>query len=136
MPMSGSETPNKTPKQREVVPRPDGRGALMTGGTNAGGPGRPKSAIRRASQEGYDKLLDRLLAEADDPDCPLAARIKILELCGRFGLGDLKEVELQSADVLVALKAVLIESRKDYGIGSPEDAIKLYDAVVARLGDA
>lgn len=48
-----------------LVPMPNGRGALRNGGTNAGGPGRPRDEVRLTLLNSFDKRIPKLEAMAD-----------------------------------------------------------------------
>ena len=56
------------PKVGELVPRPDGRGALRYGGSNKGGPGATPDALKAAWRCAAAERLPRVLAILDDPD--------------------------------------------------------------------
>lgn len=59
-------------KPRTLVPRPDGKGALMTGGTNKGGPGRPPDAWKLMCQElaSNDVMLEKAREVLKDKEHP------------------------------------------------------------------
>ena len=76
-----------------LTPRPDGRGALLTGGVpgHRGGSGRPPSAVRQAALEGAAVAIPKLLAILESrrsrtPDV-IAAADKLL----KYGLGAAKD---------------------------------------------
>ncbi len=77
-----------------LIPQPHG-GALRRGGTNRGGPGRPRDAVRKLAVRGAARAVPRLIEIATDPtsepkDVIAAARV-LLE----FGLGRQLEVDGQ-----------------------------------------
>jgi len=90
-----AESPAETPVAPvRLEPQPHG-GALRRGGTNRGGPGRPRSAVRRLAIRGAARAVPRLIAIATNPtsepkDVIAAARV-LLE----FGLGRQIEVDGQ-----------------------------------------
>lgn len=85
-------TGQSTKPQPVLIPRPDGRGALNSGGTpgNKGGTGRPRDVIREAYLQGAELALPKLLAhlESDKEDVVQGASEKFL----KYGLGSLKGV--------------------------------------------
>ncbi len=89
------ESPAETPvAPARLEPQPHG-GALRRGGTNRGGPGRPRDAVRRLALRGAARAVPRLIQIATDPaseprDVIAAARV-LLE----FGLGRQLEVDGQ-----------------------------------------
>jgi len=71
--MAGKEkSPKKSPQKRVLKPRPGGRGALMTGGTNKGGTGRPPDEFKRAMAElaSSDDVLRHVRNVLNDPSHP------------------------------------------------------------------
>lgn len=89
-----AKTPGKTPVP--VVRQAHG-GALRRGGTNRGGPGRPRSEVRRLALVGAAKAIPRLIeivtdAESERRDVIAASRV----LC-EFGLGRQLEIEEKTA---------------------------------------
>lgn len=105
-PKSASET-----AKVKLVPRPDGRGALLTGGVpgNAGG-GRPPSLVRAALRESFFTRIHILEAIADDGEAASRDRLQALMLMATFGL---KEDDM---DLLNRLKrqVELIGSRETW----------------------
>ncbi len=92
--LAPSESPVETTAAPVLVPQPHG-GALRRGGTNRGGPGRPRDAVRRLAVRGAARAVPRLIKIATDPaseprDVIAAARV-LLE----FGLGRQLEVDGQ-----------------------------------------
>lgn len=114
-------TEDKTPAVGELVPQPHG-GALRYGGTNAGGPGRPSSAIRERLRGSFDERIQVLEEIADGkafipilercPECgyqpggenaaPLEAvkaapqvsdRLRSIDIMGKYSLDDRKEIK-------------------------------------------
>ncbi len=123
----------KTPTKPVLRPQPNGRGALYAGGVvgNAGGAGRPPSAIRHALRGGYDERLPLLFAMADGittltitercPKCghePPATRrelkdvavgpdvvLKALDHIGKMGMGVPKGVDVEEIRTKLARTA-------------------------------
>ena len=87
MTTSVTETPAKSPAIVTLRPQPHG-GALRTGGTNRGGPGRPPSAIREAARALYDARLGLLAEIADDHAINSGDRIRALHELARVGMGN------------------------------------------------
>lgn len=83
--------------QPVLIPEPDGRGALLSGGLpgNAGGTGRPPSAIREAARLMLDQRLSVLGEIADGEKRKDSDRIRAIEVLGKFGL----EESVSVADV-------------------------------------
>lgn len=65
--MAKAKSTKKTPKVGELVPQPNGRGALRFGGTNKGGPGRPpdawKARMRALADRGAQTLETKRVLE-------------------------------------------------------------------------
>jgi hypothetical protein len=93
---SRKETAKETAKALELIPQPNGRGALLSGGKpgNKGG-GRTRSEVRDAyllgAEEALPVLLGHLRAEGN-PDLQQQAADKFL----RYGLGAVKEVTVEA----------------------------------------
>ncbi len=89
---SGADKPS--PK---LVPRPDGKGALLTGGVpgNKGGTGRPPNEVRALARElGYrslgalDKVLAKIEAQLEEgKSINTDLLLKIADHTNKFGLG-------------------------------------------------
>lgn len=103
--MTHKRTPSKktTPKPGEipakipVVMRPAKNGGfLRVGGTNKGGPGRPRDAVRQTMLTALDKALPRLIALAESPDPAIA--IKATEMLAKYGLGTSNELDSRVKD--------------------------------------
>lgn len=78
-----SKTPGITPVV--TVPQEHG-GALRVGNPgNAGGPGRPPSAVRAACAESFDTRIPVLEQIADDPKVSKSDRLKAMDLLGKYG---------------------------------------------------
>lgn len=93
------KTPGKSPAHAVVPMReqPHG-GALRTGGTNKGGPGRPKSEVRAAALEGAEKAIPKLVAMIENktlhtkrPEVVIQASERLL----KYGLGTQTEVSVE-----------------------------------------
>lgn len=114
--------PNPRSGGPKLVPRPDGRGALLTGGVpgNRGGCGAVPSKVRAASRAAYDELVPRLLKMGlgdgtirlvgecencghtgepitmDDVEAAIVApkeQIRAADVLGKYGLGQAKGVD-------------------------------------------
>ncbi len=88
------KTPANSPVAVHMDPQPHG-GALRRGGTNRGGPGRPRNAVRQLALRGAAQAVPRLIAivtnqSADPKDVIAAARV-LLE----FGVGRQIDVDGQ-----------------------------------------
>ena len=98
-----------------LIPRPNGRGALNSGGTpgNKGGTGRPPSEIRERMR---GSLADRLrIAEeiADNKKSNDSDRLKALDFLAKYGLGTTNtQTDTEGNDVLVRVRR---EPRKAVG---------------------
>jgi hypothetical protein len=89
------ESPVRTSVAPERLEPQAHGGALRRGGTNRGGPGRPRNVVRQLAIRGAARAVPRLIAIATDPgseprDVIAAARV-LLE----FGLGRQIEVDGQ-----------------------------------------
>ena len=94
--MSRKTTKKTTkPEVGELIPQPNGKGALRNGGTNRGGTGRPKSEIRRACAEAFDSRIPRLLEIMDNASTP-QEYMKALDLLGKYG--GLQQIDATSGD--------------------------------------
>jgi hypothetical protein len=106
---------HKTPaKTTELIPQAHG-GALRRGGTNAGGPGRPPSAIREKLRVSFDERVP-ILEKIADGEVIHRTRVRIADIvpylacpnCGEPGL------KLADGDALFAeVSAVTSASPKD-----------------------
>jgi hypothetical protein len=88
---------NSEENSEELVPQPNGKGALLKGGVvgNRGGTGRPKSEIRRACAEAFDSRIPRLLEIMDNASTP-QEYMKALDLLGKYG--GLQQIDATSGD--------------------------------------
>ena len=88
---------NSEGNSEELVPQPNGKGALLKGGVvgNRGGTGRPKSEIRRACAEAFDSRIPRLLDIMDNASTP-QEYMKALDLLGKYG--GLQQIDATSGD--------------------------------------
>ena len=88
------ETPVQTPVEARLEPQAHG-GVLRRGGTNRGGPGRPRNAVRQLALRGAALAVPRLIAiatdQSSDPKDAIAAARVLLE----FGVGRQIEVDGQ-----------------------------------------
>lgn len=114
-----------TPTAPSLVPQPHG-GALLTGGVpgNAGGTGRPPSAIRASLREDFDRRRVILNEIADDKEAPRSERIKAVETIGKFGLGNAKELTVEHVRERLAITLGILREELT------EDA---YERIRARL---
>lgn len=94
---------------------------LLPGGVegNKGGTGRPPSQLRAAMRDilanhGIEKL-ERIVSGTEDGVSP-SESLKGIEVCGKFGLGEAKQVVAE--EVIQALAEVLAEDER-----IPEDCI-------------
>lgn len=117
--MSEEETPNETPREGRLVPRPDGRGALRQGGTNKGGPGRPPAKFREAARKLLHnrKLLPRLADIADGSigevvetkdgkvytETPIREQRGAIEVLLKYGVGEDKPLTQEYVKEKLAL---------------------------------
>ena len=69
----------------ELVPQPHG-GALRNGGTNAGGTGRPASAVRATCRGAFDTLIPIAIQIVENPKSSNSDRIRALDLLAKIGL--------------------------------------------------
>lgn len=117
----------KTTAQTTALIPQDHGGALRPGGTNAGGPGRPPSAIRAVLREAYEDRIPFLQALADGKPITLrtatsskhsdgkrtveskrrvftpgvADRLAAMEQLARYGIGTTKEVSVEAVKTKV-----------------------------------
>ncbi len=88
------KTPANSPVPPRLEPQAHG-GSLRRGGTNRGGPGRPRNAVRQLALRGAAQALPRLIeivtSQSSDPKDVVAAARALLE----FGLGRQIEVDGQ-----------------------------------------
>jgi hypothetical protein len=115
-----------TAKSTALIPQDHG-GALRPGGTNAGGPGRPPSAVRAVLREAYEDRIPFLRALADGKPITLrsatsskhsdgkrsverkrrvftpgvADRLAAMEQLARYGIGTTKEVSVDAVKAKV-----------------------------------
>jgi hypothetical protein len=85
------------PEEPKLVPRPDGKGALLTGGVpgNKGGTGRPPNEVRALARElGYrslgaiDKVLAKIEAQLQEgKSVNTDLLLKIADHANKYGLG-------------------------------------------------
>ena len=91
------KTPAKSPATSATVPMQPQQhgGALRRGGTNRGGPGRPRNAVRQLARRGAAQAIPRLIeivtGKFSDPKDVITAARVLLE----FGLGRQLEVDGQ-----------------------------------------
>ncbi len=89
-----AKTPANSPVSVPMEPQRHG-GALRRGGTNRGGPGRPRSAVRQLALRGAAQAVPRLIAivtnHSSDPKDVIAAARVLLE----FGVGRQIDVDGQ-----------------------------------------
>lgn len=71
-----------------LVPRPDGKGALLSGGMpgNKGG-GRPPSAIRATARNAFDEVLPLITKIVKAKDTKDIDKIRGADVLGRYGMG-------------------------------------------------
>jgi len=106
----GAKRTKSTAKRTAVAKVPQAHGgALNSGGTpgNAGGTGRPPSAVRAASRASYYDRIPILEQIADDPTAANPERINAIKTLGGFGLSGSISVD----DVRERLSATLAEIR-------------------------
>ena len=80
-----------------MVP-PHGNGKLRHGsrrGTNAGGTGRPPSAIRERLRGSFEERIEVLEEIADDPMQTPADRTRAIDMLAKYGLGTTKEITVE-----------------------------------------
>lgn len=128
---SGSRQPKearKTAKKTAIalVPRPDGRGALLAGGVpgNAGGPGRPRSAVRALALEGADVAVPKLVAILENPKSRPAAVVAAAAALLKYGLGTVREVSVDEVKDRLRLTVAVIR-----GELAPADAERVLAAI-------
>jgi hypothetical protein len=96
-------------KPRTLQPGPRG-GMLMSGGTNKGGPGRPKSVVRAAYMESFAA---RLKVLEDIADGVPVQKTTVLGVGGKDGIQELEAIT--SASPGERIRA--IDTMGKYGIG-------------------
>lgn len=112
-----------------LIPQPEGKGALLSGGVqgNAGGTGRPPSAVRAVLREAYEDRIPFLRALADGKPITLRTatssknakgertvtskkrvftpgvndRLAAMEQLARYGIGTTKEVSVDAVKAKV-----------------------------------
>ena len=95
------QSPNESPtppKPGDLVKPPHGKGFLRHGslpGTNAGGTGRPPSAIRERLRGSFEERIAILEEIADGAQQAAADRMKAIDLLGKYGLGTTKELTVE-----------------------------------------
>lgn len=104
------KSPVKTPAIVPMRAQPHG-GALRSGGTNRGGPGRPPSAVRETARTLYDERLPILAAIADDSSMRPTDRIQAVHELGRVGMGTAVSMEDVRERIVRQLEAV-----RDWGL--------------------
>lgn len=88
----GENTVNNTVR-REVR----NGGSFITGNPgNKGGTGRPKSEVRAALAQAFDKRIPLLESIADNESLPESERMKAMEMMGKYG--GLQQVDQTSGD--------------------------------------
>lgn len=141
-----------TAKSTALIPQDHG-GALRPGGTNAGGPGRPPSAVRAVLREAYEDRIPFLRALADGKPITLrtatsskhsdgkrtveskrrvftpgiADRLAAMEQLARYGIGTTKEVSVDAVKAKVEAMLNVLKEQLD-----PE----LYDRLLPKLRQA
>jgi len=99
------QTPAETPAVSEPaqpskplpvkVPQPHG-GALYRGGLRGNGGGRPPSALRAKLRGSFEKRLKVLEEIADNRKAQPADRIRAIDLLGKYGIGQLRELSVEA----------------------------------------
>lgn len=84
-----------------LIPQPGGRGALLSGGIpgnpgNTQPVGRPASAIRARLRGSFEERIPVAEAIADSPTETSEARLKAVDLLGKYGLGQVKELSTEA----------------------------------------
>lgn len=74
----------RKPRVGELIPQGHG-GALRNGGTNRGGPGRPRSAIRDACARSFDERIAVAEKIADSRKATRLDKLRALDLLGKYG---------------------------------------------------
>lgn len=87
------ETTSKT----TFIPGKNG-GRLRNGGTNKGGPGRPKDKVREACALAFEQRIPVLkqIADAKVKDASVKDRLSAMDLLGKYG--GLQKVETETHD--------------------------------------
>jgi len=92
-----AKTAKETARQLPaLIPQSNGKGSLLTGGMpgNAGGTGRPPSAIREAMRKHLDlEVLDDVMAKRKAGDLDT---LDVAEFLAKYGLGTMKEVTVEN----------------------------------------
>lgn len=133
-----SETTDETPAVGSLIPQAHG-GALRYGGTNAGGPGVPKSSIREECRKAFRESIPNIARIAKgrptNPENPLSVVtasevVRAIDVLGKYGLGEAKVLvpdELKSLFVEVLISC-------DYLTGEQHDDIcKRLDTAISSL---
>lgn len=109
MPVKAKEPGNNEKNNAPVlVPRPNGQGALNSGGTpgNKGGWGRPRSEIRELSRNGFAETMEainaRIIEDKEKKQLSLSELARAGEVQGKYGLGE-AATETLADDQLVSL---------------------------------
>lgn len=138
-----------------LIPQPEGKGALLSGGVhgNAGGPGRPPSAVRAVLREAYEDRIPFLRALADGKPITLRTatssknskgersvtskkrvftpgvndRLAAMEQLARYGIGTTKEVSVDAVKAKVEAMLNVLKERLDE---------KLYEQLLPELRQA
>ena len=71
-------------------------GALNAGGTPGNQGGRPSSALRAVLRRSFHERIPILEEIADNPDSHPIDRIRAIETLGKFGLGQLRELSVET----------------------------------------
>jgi hypothetical protein len=92
---------DETTSQTTFIPGKNG-GRLRNGGTNRGGPGRPKDKVREACALAFEQRIPVLkkIADAKIADVSVEQRLKALDLLGKYG--GLQKVETETKDTTLA----------------------------------
>ena len=106
---------------------PQKHGGAIFQGTPANivpGPGRPPSEIRKRLRGSFDERVKILEEIADNPELAPADRTKAIDMMGKYGLGQMREVSAESVKERLRLTIESIQQ-----VLPPEQA----DAVLAAI---
>jgi hypothetical protein len=110
---SPDETP--APKQRSLVPQPHG-GALLSGGTNKGGPGRTPSAVRKLLRGKFEEHIPTL-------DAIASGVIPLREKCPKCGF-EPEEKPLPIVAPADRLRAIDMMAKHGFSSGMQLDEVR------------
>lgn len=125
-----AQTPKKRPKLKKVgqlVPQPNGRGAIWQGApaNPVAGPGRPANAVKRTMRDHLDmevlaKLMDDWRRDGENT-------LDIANFLAKYSLGD--KTEMVSDDVKDLLQATinLVMSRRSWD--NPNELVDLMEEI-------